>query len=265
MSLLSLRGIEMSYGPIKVLHGIDAEITEGEVFAIIGPNGAGKTTLFKAMTGEAMASHGEVIFDGRDVTLAPPHIRTRLGMGRTFQVARVFLPLATLENVIIAIEARNRAIGENVRAWWQVRPHCASVDEAISLLRGVGLEQKAAMTASELSHGDRKRLELAMTLASRPRVLMMDEPTAGMSAADREQVIALIRDIRAARVAANEPPLTVVMTEHDMSVIFGLASRILVMNQGRRVSLGTVEEVRHDPMVREVYLGKEDQTLETVA
>ena len=264
MPLLTLNDVEMSYGLIKVLHGINAEIHEGEVFAIIGPNGAGKTTLFKAMTGEAFASAGKITFDSQDVTRLAPHLRTRLGIGRTFQVARVFLPLGTLQNVVIAIEARLRAKRQNRAPWWQMRPAISVEKEAMALLAGVSLAQKAHMRADELSHGDRKRLELAMTLAGEPRVLMMDEPTAGMSAADREQVIALLRDIRQRRSALGAPPMTIVMTEHDMSVIFGLASRIFVMNQGRRVALGTVEEVRSDPMVQEVYLGSEDQTSEAV-
>lgn len=264
MSLLTLTDVEMSYGLIKVLHGITAEIHEGEVFAIIGPNGAGKTTLFKAMTGEAFASAGKITFDGQDVTRLPPHLRTRLGIGRTFQVARVFLPLSALQNVVIAIEARLRAKGQKPASWWHMRPAVAVETAAMELLAGVSLAQKAMMRADALSHGDRKRLELAMTLAGEPRVLMMDEPTAGMSAADREQVIALLRDIRERRTASGAPPMTIVMTEHDMAVIFGLASRIFVMNQGRRVALGSVDEVRSDPMVQQVYLGSEDQSAEAV-
>lgn len=265
MSLLTLKDVEMSYGPIKVLHGITADIQEGEVFAIIGPNGAGKTTLFKAMTGEAFASAGKITFEGQDVTRLPPHLRTRLGMGRTFQVARVFLPLSTLHNVVIAIEARLRAKGRKPAPWWQMRPASSVEQEAMALLAGVSLAQKAAMRADALSHGDRKRLELAMTLAGEPRILMMDEPTAGMSAADREQVIALLREIRHRRSAIGAPPMTIVMTEHDMAVIFGLASRIFVMNQGRKVALGSVDAVRADPMVQQVYLGREDQTSEVMA
>ena len=265
MSLLSVRGIEMSYGPIKVLHGIDAEVAEGEVFAIIGPNGAGKTTLFKSMTGEAFANAGTITFDGRDVTRDPPHMRTRSGIGRTFQVARVFLPVPTVENVIIAIEARKRAKGVTDGPWWSIAPSSATRDEAMELLSSVGLKAKAAMVASELSHGDRKRLELSMTLAGHPRILMMDEPTAGMSASDRQQISVLIRRIMERKPGDSRPPLTVVMTEHDMSVIFGLASRILVMNQGKRIALGTVAEVRDNPQVRDVYLGKEDQQSEASA
>lgn len=263
MALLTLDAIEMSYGPIKVLHGIEAQIDEGEVFAIIGPNGAGKTTLFKAMTGEAFATAGKVSFEGRDITRMPPHMRTRLGLGRTFQVARVFLPLTSVQNVIIAIEARLRGQGLRVAPWWQMRPASAVVQEAMELLEAVSLGAKARMTGHELSHGDRKRLELAMTLAGHPRVLMMDEPTAGMSAADREEVILLLRQIRSQRLAAGQSPLTIIMTEHDMAVIFGLASRIFVMNQGRRIAVGSVQDIRDNPLVREVYLGKEEQTLES--
>ncbi|MBX3529034.1 MAG: ABC transporter ATP-binding protein [Rhizobiaceae bacterium] len=262
--MLSLRGIEKSYGPIQVLHGIEADVEEGEIFAIIGPNGAGKTTLFKVMTGESYANAGTVTFDGRDVTNEPPHLRTRAGMGRTFQVARVFNPIGTADNVITAIESRKRAQGVRDAPWWAIRPSVTTSEEAMQLLDGVGLADKAAMVASELSHGDRKRLEIAMTLAGRPRILMMDEPTAGMSSADREQIGALIRRVMAAG-AGDGRRMTVVMTEHDMSVIFGLASRILVMNQGRRIALGAVEEIRNDPQVRDVYLGKEDQRLEEPA
>lgn len=266
MTILRLEGVEKSYGLIKVLHGIEAQVEEGEVFAIIGPNGAGKTTLFKVMTGESYANAGSVHFDGRDVTRDPAHLRTRMGMGRTFQVARVFNPVTAADNVITAIEARKRAQDRVDVPWWAMRPSAATRDEAMHLLEGVNLAQKADMTAAELSHGDRKRLELAMTLAGRPRILMMDEPTAGMSAADREQITRLIERIMlpesAGGMSYDGRKLTVVMTEHDMSVIFGLASRILVMNQGRRVALGTVEQIRNDPQVREVYLGKEDHTLE---
>src|SRR5690606_31259545 len=153
--------------------------------------------------------------------------------------------------------------------WWAVKPSAATREEALHLLDGVALAGKADYVATDLSHGDRKRLELAVTLAGRPRILMMDEPTAGMSPADREQVSLLIQRIMKPEseggLSADGGKLTVVMTEHDMSVIFGLASRILVMNQGELIALGTVEEIRNDPQVREVYLGSEDHNLEIVA
>ena len=269
MSILELSGIEKSYGPIKVLHGINATVEEGEVFAIIGPNGAGKTTLFKVMTGESYTNAGTVRFDGRDVTFEPPHLRTRAGMGRTFQVARVFNPLTAIGNVIVAIEARKKAQNRDDNPWWAVKPSASTREEALHLLEGVSLAGKANFAATDLSHGDRKRLELAITLAGRPRILMMDEPTAGMSPGDREEVSLLIERIMKPEaeggLSADGRKLTVVMTEHDMSVIFGLASRILVMNQGELIALGKVEEIRNNPQVREVYLGTEDQTLEIVA
>ena len=257
MSILKLAGVEKSYGKLQVLHGIDAEIEDGEIYAIIGPNGAGKTTTFKVMTGEADCQGGTVIFDGTDVTHAPAYQRTRAGMGRTFQVARVFSQLTTEQNVIVAIEARQRAHGGTDRPWWAIRPSAATLDEVHELLAGLSLHAKAGIVAKELSHGDRKRLELGITLAGRPKILMMDEPTAGMSPSDRAGVIELIRKITAPEHPGGKRKLTVVMTEHDMSVIFGLADRIMVMNQGRKIAEGGIDEIRNNREVQKVYLGKE--------
>ncbi|MDI6028916.1 ABC transporter ATP-binding protein [Corticibacterium sp. UT-5YL-CI-8] len=253
MSIIKLTNLEKSYGALKVLRGIDAEIGEGETFAIIGPNGAGKTTLFKVMTGEVPSNGGRVEFDGKDVTHDPAYRRARAGMGRTFQVARVFLELTVIENVIIAIEARRKNTGDSDDAWYAVVSSRSVVDEARQLLANLDLELKRNTEASILSHGDKKRLELAITLAGRPRILMLDEPTAGMSPSDRIGVVDLIRRLR------DESRLTIVMTEHDMSVIFGLADRIMVMNQGARLAIGSIDEIRSSQVVRDVYLGKESQ------
>ena len=252
MAIMRLKGIEKSYGALKVLHGIDAEIPDGESFAIIGPNGAGKTTLFKVMTGEVPCNGGTVEFDGRDVTREPAYLRARAGMGRTFQVARVFIELTALENVVVAVEARRKNTGKGDAPWYAVASSPTVIEEAGGLLAHLDLDAKRHIAASVLSHGDKKRLELAITLAGRPRILMLDEPTAGMSPSDRVGVVALIRRIR------DDSRMTVVMTEHDMSVIFGLADRIMVMNQGARLALGTVDEIRASPVVRDVYLGKEN-------
>ncbi|MCB1462940.1 MAG: ABC transporter ATP-binding protein [Nitratireductor sp.] len=251
--MIRLENIEKSYGTHQVLFGIDAEVSEGETFAVIGPNGAGKTTLFKVMTGEAPCNGGRVIFRGEDVTAIPAHRRARAGMGRTFQVARVFLELTVLENVVVAVEARHKNEGRRDVPWYAFKPAQSVVAEAMELLAHFELEAKRDAEASELSHGDRKRLELAITLAGKPKVLMLDEPTAGMSPSDRAGVVEVIKRIR------EENRITIIMTEHDMSVIFGLADRILVMNQGARLALGSIEEVRNSPVVREVYLGKESQ------
>lgn len=256
MSILRIENIEKSYGALKVLHGVDAQVAPGAVFAIIGPNGAGKTTLFKVMTGEAGHERGRVWFDGRDVTALPAHARVRAGMGRTFQVARVFNEVPVFENVVTSVEARLRHVDGARRMWLRVTPSAEVRDEALALLDRLDLLAKRHVTADELSHGDRKRLELAITLAGRPRVLMMDEPTAGMSPSDRHGVIELIHSMTHGASVADR--LTVVMTEHDMNVIFGLADRIMVLNHGQAIAEGSIDDIRANPQVREVYLGAEE-------
>ena len=250
--MIRLHSVDKSYGALKVLHGIEAEILEGETFAIIGPNGACKTTLFKVMTGEVGCEAGTVEVLGKDVTKEPAYRRTRAGMGRTFQMARIFKEMTAEENIVVAIEARAKNMGQRDTPWYQVRPSRATVDEAREILARLSLERKASIAAAQLSHGDKKRLELGITLAGRPKVLMLDEPTAGMSPSERVGVTELIRSI-----SGKGSGLTVIMTEHDMGVIFGLADRIMVMNQGRKIAEGSIDDIRADPVVRDVYLGKE--------
>jgi branched-chain amino acid transport system ATP-binding protein len=249
MSFLVAKGVKKSYGSLEVLKGVDLSIQPGETFAIIGPNGAGKTTLFKVLTGEVRADGGSVEFDGEDVSSLAAFQRARLGFGRTFQVARVFDELSIFTNVVLAVEARKAAVGESLGPWWDWRPSPETRDEAEKTLASVGLQARTDETAGELSHGDKKRLEFAITLAGKPRILMLDEPTAGMSAADRKSTSALLRELKAQGV-------TIVMTEHDMDVIFDLADRLMVLNYGAVVSLGDPATVREDDMVKQVYLGK---------
>lgn len=250
-ALLDVRDVHKSYGSVKVLKGVSLSIAKGETFAIIGPNGAGKTTLFKVMTGETPGDSGNILLDGESVTDRPAYRRVRGGMGRTFQVAKVYSEFTVAENVLVAVEARRGNENARAGAWWEWRPDSASMDEVFALLRDIGLHQKPDVEARLLSHGDRKRLELAVTLAGHPRILMLDEPTAGMSPADRTATVDLIARLRAER------DVTIVMTEHDMAVIFGLAHRIMVMNYGETVACGSLEEVRANPMVQEIYLGRE--------
>jgi branched-chain amino acid transport system ATP-binding protein len=249
--LLVATGVVKDYPSVKVLKGVDVAVAEGDTFAVIGPNGAGKTTLFKVLSGEVFADSGTVRFEGQDVTRMPEWKRVRLGFGRSFQVARVFPELTTDENVVIAIEAYERNNGKRPAHRLACRPSAdvrAAVEET---LLEVGLIDKRDEPARLLSHGDKKRLELAMSLALRPRILMLDEPTAGMSPADRRGATELIAAIR------ERHNMTIVLTEHDMGVVFGLASRVAVLHQGAVVATGTPAEVRDDPMVREIYLGSE--------
>ncbi|SEB04776.1 ABC transporter ATP-binding protein [Variovorax sp. YR216] len=250
-ALLRVEDVRKNYGPIEVLHGVSLSVARGEVFAIIGPNGAGKTTMFKVMTGEVPCNGGSIRFGGKDVTRMPAHERVREGFGRTFQVARVFHDFTVLDNVIAAVEARRQFRREPLGSRWRCAPSSDVRDEAMALLEDVKLHPLAGEAARFLSHGDKKRLEFVIALAGRPTILMLDEPTAGMSPSDRAEIAQMVSR------AQKERGITVVMTEHDMDVVFGLAHRIMVMNYGAVVSTGSVEQVRADPKVREVYLGKE--------
>lgn len=242
-----------AYGPIRVLEDVSIAVRRGETHAVIGPNGAGKTTLFKVLSGEVALDRGEVHFESRPVEATDGHERVRAGIGRTFQVARVFGENSVLENIVVAIEARRRQQGLMSMFSLQVRPSRTVETEARAMLGQMGLEAQSAHRAGTLAYGDRKRLELAMCLALEPTLLMLDEPMAGMSPADRGAAVALIRRI------ADERRISVLLTEHDMEVVFALADRITVLNHGRTIASGTPDEVRASPIVREVYLGHEAQ------
>ena len=247
--LLVATKIVKDYPSVKVLKGVDVSVAQGDTFAVIGPNGAGKTTLFKVLSGEVFADTGTVQFEVRDVTRTPEWQRVRLGFGRSFQVARVFPELTTDENVVIAIEAHERNSGRRASALLACRPSAQVREHVEQTLLEVGLADRRGELARLLSHGDKKRLELAMSLALRPRILMLDEPTAGMSPADRRAATELIATLKARH------GMTIVLTEHDMAVVFGLASRVAVLHQGAVVATGTPAQVRDDPLVREIYLG----------
>jgi branched-chain amino acid transport system ATP-binding protein len=248
---LRVDDVHKNYGALHVLKGISLAVEANETFAIIGPNGAGKTTLFRVMTGEVLCEKGQIRYEGRDITRTPAHERVQIGIGRTFQVARVFPDFTVENNIVVAIEARRRSRNEGAPHWYQVKTARSILEEVEEHLRGLDLWSKRRTEAKFLSHGDKKRLELGIALAGKPRILMLDEPTAGMSPSDRIATTELIMRLRASN------NMTVVMTEHDMDVIFGLATRIMVMNQGETIAIGTIDEVRANPTVREVYLGKE--------
>jgi len=244
-------GVGKNYGPIPALKTATFRVEPGEVFAIIGPNGAGKTTLFKVLTGEVLPDRGRVLCGDLDVSRMPAHQRAARGFGRTFQVARVFGNSTALDNVVVAIESRQRVAGKVAGRWYQFRAAPSVIEEAMQMLGALGLAAKRDVEARFLSHGDKKRLELAITLALKPGVLMLDEPTAGMSPSDRHQTVELLARIR------KETGATVLLTEHDMDVVWGLADRVMVLNYGELIAIGRPEEIRANKAVRELYLGEE--------
>ncbi len=250
-ALLKVDGLFLGYGAIPVLKNIAFHVDDKETFAIIGPNGAGKSTLFKALTGEKLPDKGSIIYDGKQIARLPAHERVRGGFGRTFQVSRIFPSNTVVDNIVVAIEARERMKGRRHGSWFSWRPAQEIKDEAEKSAASVGLSSKRTVEARFLSHGDKKRLEIAITLALSPRVLMMDEPTAGMSPTDRHQTMDLIRRVR------EETGVTVLLCEHDMDVVFGLCTRVMVLNYGEIIAIGPAEEVRANPAVKEVYLGEE--------
>jgi branched-chain amino acid transport system ATP-binding protein len=243
--ILRVQGLAKRFGGLEALGGVDLSVAKGDFRAIIGPNGAGKSTFFNTMTGLLRPDAGRVVFEGRDVTGEPPHRLARRGVGRTFQITSVFHDLTALENVQVSLLA-------HARRNWSVWPEAGAlhVERARELLALVGLAANAGRQAGTLAHGDQKRLELAIALAGEPRLLLLDEPTAGMAAQERLESIRLVHRV------AKELGLSCVFTEHDMAVVFAVASHITVMHQGRVLAEGTPAEVRARREVQQVYLGE---------
>jgi branched-chain amino acid transport system ATP-binding protein len=244
--LLEARGLAKAYGGVEAVRGVSFSLNAGEMLALIGPNGAGKSTLFAMLGGQVRPDAGGVLLEGRDITGVPARGRFALGVGRTFQVAATFGSLSVRENVQTALLSRSGAAFRLVgRA---DRRHRAAAD---GLLGQVGLAHAADRPAGELAYGDVKRLELALALGNTPRLLLMDEPTAGMARAERADLMRLARDIARARA------IGVLFTEHDMEAVFGHADRILVLDRGALIAEGAPAAIRRDPKVRAVYLGEE--------
>ncbi len=240
--MIETRELRRRFGGINALDGVDLSVSEGERRALIGPNGAGKTTLFNVLTGELGATGGQVRLAGSDISALRPWQRARRGLARMYQRNELFDPLPARENVRLAIAASRGAYRPLSSV---ARADASAADE---MLDGVGLAGKGATPARALSHGERRQLELALALARRPRVLLLDEPTAGMSPTETAKIADLI--------ASLDRALTLLIVEHDMDVVFRLADRISVLHEGRVIAEGTPEQIRGDTLVHDVYLGK---------
>ncbi len=246
--ILATRDLGLDIGGATIVADVGLEVREGELLAVIGPNGAGKTTLFNLVSGLHRPTSGTVELDGVDVTDQPPFQRARAGIGRTFQVSNVFPLLSVHENVRLAAEA---AIGGTMRLWRRATGVSEAVDRATWAIGRVGLAGRELWAAGLLSHGDKRKLELAMLLAGRPRVLLLDEPMAGVSMEDVPELVELIRSVHA------DEGKTVLMVEHHMEVVTGLAQRIAVMHHGRLLAVDTPEAIMRNETVRQAYLGEE--------
>jgi ABC-type branched-subunit amino acid transport system ATPase component len=243
VSVLAVENLQKSFGGVRAVDGVTFAVDDGEVAALIGPNGAGKSTLFNVIGGQLAADAGLVRYLGQPLAALSTAARTRIGIGRTFQVAQAFASMTALQNAQVALEAARSPMAVGAALW---RRH---VDAAHALLAQVGLAERAQVAAATLAYGDLKRLEFALALATGPRLLLMDEPTAGMAPGERTALMRLVVELAAARRMA------VLFTEHSMDVVFGFAQRVLVLSAGRLVADGAPEAVRADPEVRRLYLG----------
>ena len=241
---LAVTRLSKAYGGVEAVRDVSFDVAAGEMVALIGPNGAGKTTCFNILNGQLAPDAGEVRLDGTSLLGLPPHRIWRLGVGRTFQVTATFASMSVRENVQAALLSHHR---RNYSMW--ARAAGFRVEEADALLERVGMREQAARPCAELAYGDLKRVELAVALANRPRLLLMDEPTAGMAPEERGALMQLAAGL------ARDDRLAVLFTEHDMGVVFGFATRVIVLHLGEVIAAGAPEEVRADARVREVYLG----------
>ena len=244
MTSLVVRGLSKSYGGVHALRDVSFSVASGEVVALIGPNGAGKTTCFNALNGQLQADAGTVELDGRRLTGQAPRDIWRRGVGRTFQITATFGSMTARENVQMALASYQRRLMSPFSAFRKL-----AIAEADALLARVGMHEQAAKPCAELAYGDLKRVELAIALANRPRLLLMDEPTAGMAPEERGALMRLAASL------ARTDNIAVLFTEHDMDVVFGHADRVLVLYSGELIAVGSPAEIQADRRVQEVYLG----------
>jgi branched-chain amino acid transport system ATP-binding protein len=247
VTLLQVNGASKRFGSLVAIDDVSLAIEPGELRAIIGPNGAGKTTFFNLVSGLFAPTSGAILFEGQDITALAPQERVQRGMARTFQITEIFPELSVADNIRVAVEI---AAGYRLKPWLGAEARAAFAARVVELLDMGGLADKSDMRAGALSHGDQRAAEIMMSLALRPRLLMLDEPTAGMGDQETYDIARLIRRLH------RERGLTIMLIEHDMRVVFNLADRIMVLAEGRVLAEGPPQEIAESDKVQAVYLGK---------
>jgi len=245
-ALLEVRGLTKSFGALLASDDVNLEVREGETHAIIGPNGAGKTTLISQLAGNLRPDRGRVRFAGEDITALSAPARARRGFARSFQITSIYPDFTALENVMLAVQAHS---GSSFRFWRPAREEASLRSPASAILEEVGLSGRRDVLAANLAHGEQRALEIATALATRPRLLLLDEPVAGMGAEETQRMIALLSSLKGGK--------TLILVEHDMDAVFSLADRISVLVYGRIIATGAPEEIRANLEVRRAYLGEE--------
>ena len=242
MPILETKNLSKHFDALIAVDGVDYSVEAGELRSIIGPNGAGKTTFFNMIAGDLIPTSGQVIFDGRDVSKTPAHARSHLGIGRTYQITNIFPKLSVLENVRIAAQSRKTTFN----LWSTISSHRELIEKADEILERIHMTEKRGERAGTLAHGEQRYLEIGIALATDPKLLLLDEPTAGMSPEETIQTGEFIKSLA--------DPLTIVLVEHDMEVVLGISDKITVLHNGAFLADGTVEEVRANADVQRVYL-----------
>ena len=250
MSKLEVTGLVKRFGGLLATDHLSMTLEPGEIHAVIGPNGAGKTTLIHQLSGEIAPNEGRIVFAGRDITHEPPYRRALAGLGRSYQISSVFPDFTVLQNTCLAVQAH---AGHSFRFWRPAASERALVEPALAALELVGLQPRAHTPVGSLAHGERRQLEIAMTLATAPKLLLLDEPMAGMSHAESEGVVALLQKLKGR--------YTILLVEHDMDAVFALADRITVLVYGRALACGAPQDIRSNAEVREAYLGDQEEAI----
>jgi len=244
--VLQLKNVSKRFGGVVAVDSLELDVAAGEVHALIGPNGAGKTTLIGQISGSLSSDSGEIRFLGENITRLPPHERVKAGLARSYQITSIFRRFTVLDNLALAVQARS---GSSFSFWKPLSAETGLFEDARSIAGQVGLSEKLGSIAATLAHGEQRALEVGLALATRPKLVLLDEPMAGMGPQESQRMIALIHRIRA--------QVTVLLVEHDMDAVFRLADRISVMVNGRLIATGSPEKIRMNDEVRKAYLGDE--------